>query len=234
MKPTTLEEKLGLRFRDKGLLDLAMVHPSLLNELPPAQQAAGSYERLEFLGDAVLGLAVTLQLFTECPQLPEGELTKLRSSLVSGTTLANVASRLELGQYLKLGRGEEATGGRDRASNLEAALEALVGALFLDQGFDPAREFVVRVLEEEIGGLLADGVPDDPKSRLQEVAQGMGETPPSYRLIQEGGPDHSKSFQVEAVLGGRVIGRGRGKRKLEAEREAAREALRGLEVSTGP
>lgn len=231
MKPTVLEEKLGLRFKDKGLLDLAMVHPSLLNELPPVQRAAGSYERLEFLGDAVLSLAVTLQLFTECPQLPEGELTKLRSSLVRGTTLADVARRLGLGQHLKLGRGEEATGGHDRDSNLEAALEALVGALFLDQGFDTAREFVVRVLEEETGALLADGVSDDPKSRLQEVAQGMGEAPPSYRLVQEGGPDHRKSFLVEAVLGGRVVGRGRGKRKLEAEREAAQEALRGLKVS---
>jgi ribonuclease-3 len=232
LKPTNLERKLRLRFKDKALLDQALTHPSYLNELPPEEGPTSSYERLEFLGDAVLGAAMTLELYQRCPHLPEGQLTKLRSSLVEGKALASVARRLELGQHLKLGRGEESTGGRDRDSNLAASLEALVGAIFLDDGFDAARDFVLGTMQDEIESHLAAGVPEDPKSRLQELAQSMGGETPHYRLVEVDGPDHNKSFDVEVVMDGQVMGRGRGKRKLDAEKQAAEKALCRLETAT--
>jgi ribonuclease-3 len=232
LKPTRLEQKLNLSFKDKGLLDQALAHPSYLNELPPGEGPTSSYERLEFLGDAMLGAAITLELYQRCPHLPEGQLTRLRSSLVEGKALAGVARRLELGQHLKLGRGEESTGGRDRDSNLAASLEALVGAIFLDGGFDAARDFVLGTMRDEVEGHLAAGVPEDPKSRLQELVQSMSGETPRYRLVEAGGPDHAKSFDVEVVMDGQVMGRGRGKRKLDAEKQAAEEALRRLETST--
>ena len=233
MKPTALERQLKLRFKDKGLLDLALVHPSYVNELKPAQQTSGSYERLEFLGDAVLDVVITLELFRRCPDLSEGQLTKLRSSLVRGWNLARIAKGMELGQHLKMGKGEESTGGRARDSNMAAAFEALVGAIFLDQGFDTATKFVHGMMSEEIECLLARGVPEDPKSRLQELVQGMGGSSPYYQLVEAGGPDHDKMFHVEVVMDGQVMGRGQGRRKTDAEREAAQEVLLHLETSTG-
>lgn len=176
--PEELEARLGLAFRDRRLLEQALVHPSYLNENPGFP--LGSNERLEFLGDAVIGLVVGLELFQRQPHLSEGELTKLRSYLVRGETLARVAGGLKLGLYLALGRGEEATGGRRRRSNLAAALEALVGAIFLDQGYEVARGFVLRAMDGEIAEVLREGVPQDAKSRLQEVLQRMGNPPPHY------------------------------------------------------
>jgi ribonuclease-3 len=233
LKQTSLDRKLKLHFKDRKLLDQAFVHPSYLNELQPDKRPAGSYERLEFLGDAILGAAVTMELFKRCPELPEGQLTKLRSSLVDGRTLAGIARKLELGQYLKLGKGEESTGGRDRASNLAATLEALIAAVFLDRGFDKARKFALRIVSEEMEKLLGEGVPEDPKSYLQEVVQGMGGGPPHYRLVEAGGPDHARSFEVEVLMAGQVMGRGQGGRKLDAERQAAQEALRRLDAIAG-
>ena len=229
MRTTPLEGKLGVRFKDRDLLSLAMVHPSYLNEHPPGEHVPGSYERLEFLGDSCLGLAVTMELYRRCPELSEGELTKLRSSIVRGATLAGAARRLGLGEHLRLGRGEESTGGRDRDSNLAAALEALVGAVLLDKGFDTATKLVTGLLAEEMEGSLALGVPEDPKSLLQEVVQARGATSPIYCVAQEGGPDHDKSFDVEVLVEGQAVGRGRGRRKLDAERMAAQDALQSLE-----
>ena len=232
MEPTLLEQKLGVRFKDPGLMDQALVHPSYLNELPPGKSPVYSYERMEFLGDAVLGVTVTLELFKRCPDLPEGQLTKLRSSLVSGTTLARIARRQKLGQHLMLGKGEESSGGRDRESNLAAALEALVAAVFLDRGFETARKFVVRMTRDEMDVLLEGGIPEDPKSRLQELVQGMVGLPPDYRMVESGGPDHDKGFDVEVIMDGQVMGRGHGRRKAEAEKMAAQEALHRLETSS--
>ena len=232
MKRSPLEEKLGLRFRDRALLDLSLVHPSYVNETQPGQLATGSYERLEFLGDAVLGVVVTQELFSRYPELQEGQLTKMRSSLVRGRTLATLARTLDLGQHLSLGKGEESTGGRERDSNLAATFEALVGAVFLDRGFDTARKFVIGMMREELESILSEGVPEDPKSRLQELVQGTGGVSPSYRLVAVDGPEHRKSFEVEVLMDGQVMGRGMGRRKLDAEKQAAQDALGRLEPST--
>jgi ribonuclease-3 len=228
LRQTPLERKLKQRFKDRRLLEQALSHPSYLNEISPGGGTIDSYERLEFLGDAVVGMAVTQELFARYPDLPEGQLTKLRSSLVSGKTLARTARGLELGQHLKLGRGEQSSGGSDRDSNLAAAFEALIGAVFLDRGFDAAKKMVLRLLAGEMAGLLEGGVPEDPKSRLQEVIQRMGKPLPEYRLVDSGGPDHDRSFGVEVLMDGQVMGSGRGKRKLDAEKQAAQEALRRL------
>jgi ribonuclease-3 len=230
-KLTPLERKLGLRFKNRDLLQQATIHPSYVNELRPARSSLDSYERLEFLGDSKLNLDITLEIFNRCPTLSEGELTKLRSSLVRGSTLARVARGLELGGHLKLGKGEESTGGRDRDSNLAAAFEALVGAVLMDRGPDHARKFVLKKMEAELEGALAQGVPEDPKSRLQELVQKMGRTPPQYRLVASDGPEHSKRFDVEVVIGGQVVGRGEGTRKSDAEKQAAQAAFRSLEDS---
>ena len=233
MNPSALELRTKLRFKNRKLLEQALAHPSYLNELQDDPGPGESYERLEFLGDSVLGLVITLELYKRHSDLTEGDLTKLRASLVRSSTLAGVARRLELGQHLNLGKGEESTGGRDRDSNLADAFEALTGAIFLDKGFDTATRFVLRTMREEIESIMEDGVPEDPKSRLQELIQRTGGTTPSYRVVKSGGPDHHKSFSVEVVMDGQVIGTGHGKRKLDAEKQAASEALGRLESSTG-
>ena len=225
MKRNPLEQKLRTRFKDRRLLEQALVHPSYLNEAAPDQRPAESYERLEFLGDAVLGASVASELFRRCPQLDEGELTKLRSSLVRGRALAKIARDLELGAYLQLGKGEESAGGYDRDSILAAVLEALVGAVYTDKGFEPARKFVLELMKSEFESLLAAGVPEDPKSQLQELVQRSGGVPPEYRLINTQGPDHARHFEVEVILDGEPMGRGWGQRKLDAEKQAALQAL---------
>ena len=234
MKPTALERELGLRFKSRELLEQALEHPSYLNEARLDKRASGAYGRLEFLGDAVLGLAITLELFKRFPDLPEGQLTKLRSSLVKGKTLAIVSRGLELGQHIRLGKGEESSGGRDRESNLAATFESLVGAVLLDRGFETAQKFVLRIMREEMQRLLSEGVPEDPKSRLQELVQSMKGMHPSYRLVEAAGHDHARSFDVEVVLDGQVMGRGRATRKADAEMRAAEEALQRLSTTAGP
>ena len=228
-RATPLERTLGLKFKNQALLEQAMVHPSYLNEAGPSGPANGSYERLEFLGDAVLGAAITMELFRRCPDLPEGHMTKLRSSLVSGRTLAKVSRELQVGQHLKLGKGEAASGGGYRDSNLAAALEAIVGATFVDRGFESARKLVIGLLSAETERVLSSGVPEDPKSRLQELVQRIGGTTPRYRMVGDGGPDGGRGFEVEVLMNGEVLGRGRGPRKVEAQKQAAQEALRHLE-----
>ena len=223
-----LEQRLGVKFKDASLLTQALVHSSFVNENP--HDAAGSNERMEFLGDAVLGLVVADELYSAYPEQHEGQLTELRTLLVRRDTLAKAGRRLRLGDALYLGRGEESGGGRTRPTNLAHAYEALVGAIFLDQGLPAAREFVLHSLEQEFASLPVRPFPLDPKSRLQELSQSRYQTPPHYHLVEAEGPDHARRFTVEVMIDGASLGTGRGLSKQEAEKEAAREALARLEA----
>lgn len=187
-----------------------------------------SNERLEFLGDAVLGFVVADELYTRFPDSSEGELTKLRAALVRGETLSRIASSLQLGEYLFLGHGEEESGGRSRPRNLSCALEAVIGAVFLDRGFDIARDFILKLLDDEVDVVVEDKLTDDYKSRLQQVIQSEQKITPVYRTVEEIGPDHAKVFTVEVLAGDTVLGRGSGRSKRAAEMDAARQALQGL------
>ena len=226
-KGSALEQRLGVKFNDAALLKQALVHSSYVNENP--QAALGSNERLEFLGDAVLGLVVADELFAAYPEQDEGQLTELRTLLVRRDTLAKAARRLKLGDDLYLGKGEEAGGGRSRPTNLAHAYEALVGAVFLDRGLTTARKFVRTSLQQEFDSLPVRPFPLDPKSRLQEMSQSRFQMPPQYRLVEAVGPDHARRFTIEVLVGGRPMGRGAGHSKQDAEKEAAREALARLE-----
>jgi len=219
-----LASSLGLQFSDQGLLQQALVHRSFINEQNGTPLE--SYERMEFLGDAVLELVISTELYQQLPQLPEGELTKIRSSLVCGESLAKAAQSLELGSFLLLGRGEEASGGRQRESILAAAFEALVAAIYLDQGYTQAQEFILKALQPDLAVLYQKGAsPDNPKSMLQEHVQGQGRPAPRYQLVSSEGPDHSPIFTVEVLVGDEVMGTGNGGKKADAERAAARDAL---------
>lgn len=225
---TLLEKRLGLKFRDPLLLQRALVHRSYLNEMPDS--GLESNERLEFLGDAVLGLVVGSKLYTDYPEHSEGQLTELRVALVRRETLARVAKSLALGDFLFLGRGEESAGGKGRVSNLSAAYEAVVGAVFVDGGMDKARRFIVRSLTSEVAALpKGQNIPADPKSRLQELLQARFQRAPVYKVLRDEGPDHSKVFTVQVWGGRKALGVGQGKSKQQAEKEAARQALDGLE-----
>ena len=219
----SLENIIGIVFSDKSLLTRALVHRSALNEQPDL--APCSNERLEFLGDAVLGLVTAEYLYHRFPEYQEGDLTTLRAALVCGETLAQFARRINLGQFLYLSKGEEAAGGRDREANLACAFEALMGAIYLDQGLPVARSFIQRFIEPEIGERMVPVVNKDPKSRLQELVQGEYQRTPRYRTVAEEGPDHAKCFTVEVMMGDRVLGRGTGRSKQAAERAAAEAAL---------
>jgi ribonuclease-3 len=220
----SLEGELGVSFNDKGLLTQALVHSSFLNENPGV--FAESNERLEFLGDAVIGSAVAAELYSTYDAWPEGMLTAGRSSLVQGDTLARVAGRLGLGEHLQMGRGEEAAGGRNRPNNLAATFEAVVGAHFLDCGYDAAADLVLRLLEPELSELTEPGASPNPKSSLQEAVQARGQTTPSYRIVKVEGQDHARRFTAEVVVDGVPIGTGTGSRKALAERAAAEDALK--------
>ena len=222
----SLADELGFSFHDEGLLSLAFVHSSYVNENP--EEFPESNERLEFLGDALVGMVVAHELYQRYPDSPEGDLTALRSALVKGETLAQIADSLQLGQYLLMGKGEEASGGRKRPSNLAATFEALVGAVFLDQGYGEACDFVLRVLSDALSSVGKRIPLKNSKSLLQELVQGMGKTIPSYRIVDVTGEDHARTFTVEVVVSGEVMGRGTGSRKSTAEREAASEALRAM------
>jgi ribonuclease III len=219
----TLQQALGVTFNDLSLLKQALVHRSYLNENPDF--SLPSNERLEFLGDAFLGFVIAQKLYREFPDLSEGEMTKLRAALVRQRTLARLASSLGLGDYLYMGLGEEATGGRAKQSTLARALEAVVGAVVIDQGFAGAEGFVFRLFQGEIDRAMEEMATGDYKSRLQELVQARYRVPPLYRTIKEEGPDHDKEFTVEVIVNGSVIGTGRGKSKRMAEMDAARVAL---------
>ena len=218
-----LQSKLGITFNDSSLLQQAFVHRSYLNENPDFR--LGSNERLEFLGDALLGVVIAGFLFQEFQDLSEGELTKLRSDLVRQDSLARLASTLGLGEYLYLGQGEEKGGGRKRSRNMACTLEALIGAAYVDQGFAEAQGLVLRVFAASICDLRELGQASDHKSKLQELIQAERQERPAYRLVEAVGPDHDKTFVVEVVVAGETLGRGSGKSKQAAEKDAAKQAL---------
>ncbi len=219
-----LEATLGITFNDRGLLRQALVHRSYLNE--HSGSALDSYERMEFLGDAVLELIVSTELYRNLPHVTEGELTKGRSSLVCRASLARTARRLSLGKHLSLGKGEVESGGHNRESILEETFESLVAAIYLDQGYEAARRFVLKALGNDLDEICRRGkAVDNPKSRLQELVQGMGRPTPRYRLISAEGPDHQPVFKVQVLVGDEVLGEGEGNRKTDAERAAAQAAL---------
>jgi len=221
-----LQEALGISFQDPLLLEQALVHSSYINENPAS--ATGHNERLEFLGDAVLDFIVANKLYRDLPDISEGELTRLRAALVRRETLARLAGDISLGDYLYMGKGEEATGGRNKVHNLAGALEALIAAVYLDLGISAASDLVVKLYADDWEVLATRGVLIDYKSRLQEIAQSRFQEIPAYRLVSETGPDHNKRFTVEVSINARVMGSGTGKSKKLAETEAARRALQRL------
>ena len=219
----TLEQKLGYRFRDKGLLEHAMTHSSYANE----HRGAGltSNERLEFLGDSVLGVVVADYLFHEHPDMPEGELTRTRAALVCEGSLYEVAKGLNLGRCLRLGKGEDAGGGRKRPSILADATEAMLAAVYLDGGMEAVRPIIrALILDKE----REKSAGRDYKTVLQELVQRRPGAAVSYRLARESGPDHCRSFEMEASVDGDVVGMGAGRTKKEAEQMAAKAALEKL------
>lgn len=221
-----LQAALGVNFKDEALLQQALAHRSYLNENPALHLV--SNERLEFLGDAVLGFVVANELYSRFPDFSEGELTKLRAALVRGETLGRIAASLQLGDYLYLGHGEEESGGRSRPRNLSCTLEAVIGAVFLDSGLDVAESFILRMVNGELEGVVEDKFAADYKSRLQQIIQSERKITPVYRTIEEVGPDHAKTFTVEVLAGDVILGRGSGRSKRAAEVNAARHALQGL------
>ena len=221
-----LERTLGVRFDERGLLYEALVHRSFLNEQDDPSLA--SYDRLEYLGDAFLGWVAAAELYRLYPHYDEGELTRARASLVRGETLADIARSLGLGAHLLLGQGEEASGGRDRDRNLAAALEAVIGAVLLDQGEETVRSLVLRWLGPRIEAMGDSGAQRDAKSALQEFLQGHGLPLPVYETVSDTGEPHDKEFVVRVLVDGRVMGAGTGRRRADAEQTAAREALAAL------
>ncbi|MCI6171705.1 MAG: ribonuclease III [Selenomonas bovis] len=217
-----LAQRLGVTFHDIGLLHTALVHTSYANE---AQGRVAHNERLEFLGDAVLELASSTYLYTHFPSLPEGELTKTRASIVCSAALAKIAARLGLGEYLLLGHGEEMSGGRARTTNLEDAFEAVLGAIYLDQGWETARDYALRQLAPEFDQVRHGENLQDYKTLLQELVQKTPGSTIAYELLEATGPDHAKHYRYAVVINGKTCGEGEGSSKKEAEQQAARMAL---------
>jgi ribonuclease-3 len=222
----TAEVALNLTFSDKALLQRALTHRSYLNENP--DYPLEDNERLEFLGDAILDFITAEYLYHHFPEMAEGRLTNLRSALVRTESLADYAKSLHLGRFLFLGHGEEESGGRSRPAILCDAFEAMLGALYLDQGLEPARTFVCHIIEPALEKVLATDSEKDPKSLLQEIAQSEFQITPTYRTVREDGPDHAKEFTVEALIGGKTYGVGTGFSKQAAAQAAAQEALNAL------
>lgn len=227
--PHPLEEALAHRFADPGLLKTALTHSSYVNENPDT--AASDNERLEYLGDAVLDFLVADWLFREFPRLSEGQMTNLRALLVREETLARLAAKVNLGDHLLLGRGEEASGGRHRTHNLCAAFEALVGALYLDSDVATVRASILPLMQPELRRLLRERSVRDPKSLLQEWTQARYHVTPSYITVGEEGPDHAKRFTVQVLVNGEVWGSGSGPSKQAAAQRAAQAALERLQSS---
>jgi ribonuclease-3 len=218
-----LQKALGGTFRRPSLLQQALVHSSFINENPAS--VSGHNERLEFLGDAILGFIVAGELYRDFPDLSEGEMTRLRAALVSRDTLARVARSINLGDFLYMGKGEEASGGRRKTTNLAGALEAVIAAVYLDRGVAAATDVVTGLFAAEWQKLTSPGTGIDYKTRLQELAQSRFQQTPVYYLTAEVGPDHAKKFTVEVRLNDKILGSGSGKSKKLAEMEAARSAL---------
>lgn len=218
-----LAQRLGIEIRDSALFDRALTHASLVAE---SEEAGSDYESLEFLGDAVLGLAVAHRLFERAPERTPGEYSRLRAGMVNRRCVARVAQELNIAPVIRLGKGEESSGGRFRASLLADCLEAFIGAVYLDSGWEMARDFVVRVFDNELELALGQERVWDFKSRLQNHCQAEHMPLPQFEVVRSEGPDHKKEFEVEVYLRGLPAGRGRGSSKKEAEQAAARVALK--------
>jgi len=220
-----LEDKIGIVFKDKTTLETVFVHKSYINEI--SDKNLGHNERLEFLGDAVLELLVTEFLYKNYPN-DEGDLTNWRSALVKGAHLAQVAKELDLGSYLVLSHGEEKSGGREKNYILANTFEALLGAIYLEHGYEVSHTFVDKFLLIYLEEILEKGLHIDAKSQFQELAQEHEDITPNYKLSEEHGPDHSKEFIMAAYIGERKIAEGRGSSKQNAEQDAAVKALQAL------
>lgn len=218
-----LETKLGVTFINKKLLSTALTHRSYLNE--NHSEEIENNERLEFLGDAVLELITTEYLFLQHPQRPEGELTSFRSALVKTTSLGDTALELTIGEYIFMSKGEEVTGGRARPYILANTFESILGAIYLDQGYKSARQFVIEKLFPKLDEIIENRLDIDSKSKLQELSQEVLNYTPVYELKSAIGPDHDKEFVMSVKIVNRVFGEGRGKSKQEAEQNAAQYAL---------
>ena len=218
-----IEERIGYKFRNSLLLAEALTHPSLGHE---TQRYHFDNQRLEFLGDAVLQLVISEYLFRRFGGEAEGRLTKFRARLVSRETLKMHAAALDLGRYLLMGRGEEASGGRERTSTLADAFEALIGAIYLDGGLATAREFILAQVQSDLAQLAEEPIEINPKGQLQELLQSISPRSPVYELISQSGPEHEKTFVVQAVWEGIVLGQGSGRSKKQAETAAALEAMK--------
>lgn len=218
-----IEKSIGVHFSNKELLQQVFIHRSYLNEHPSF--AMGHNERLEFLGDAVLELVVTEYLFNNYSN-PEGELTNWRSALVRGQHLAEIAGEIGLGTWLQLSRGEAKSGGKTRQLLLANTFEALLGAMYLDSGLEPARQFVEKHVLVKLPAILEQELHIDPKSRLQEVTQAVDGITPHYSVLHQEGPDHAKQFTVGVFLGERKLAEAKGNSKQSAEQAAAAEAIK--------
>lgn len=218
----SLEKRIDYKFRNSLLLAEALTHPSLAYE---TQKPHFDNQRLEFLGDAVLQLVLTDELYQVFPKFAEGRLTKLRSRLVSRTALEKYAITYKLGKYLMIGKGEEASGGRKRASTLADAFEALIGAIYLDGSITAARDFVLKACKEDLEHVSETPTENNPKGELQEILQGLSTRSPNYRIVSQEGPDHCRLFESNVEWAGQILGTGSGQSKKVAEALAAADAL---------
>lgn len=218
-----LQQKLGITFNDHSLLDRALTHRSYLNENPG--EALEDNERLEFLGDAVLDFVVGAYLYNRFPEMREGELTSLRAALVRSRTLAGFARQLDIGEYLHLGYGEEENGGRERTPLLCASFEAVIGAIYLDQGLEQVRPLVESLIAPALIDIRAKSLHKDAKSEFQVWAQARFNITPHYEVLEASGPDHAKNFLVQVLVGTEAWGEGQGPSKQVAAQEAAQQAL---------
>ncbi len=217
-----LENKINYNFKQQDILIEALTHSSYANE----KKRSKYNERLEFLGDSVLGIIISDFLFKNYPELPEGDLTKTRAKIVCEPTLAECAKSIDIGQYLLLGRGEEVTGGRSRTSILADAFEAIIGAIYLDSDLYSAYEFVKFIMKDIIVDAVKGKIFIDYKTKLQEIIQNQGNNTLIYEIVNEDGPDHNKTFHTQVKMNNDIIGFGTGKSKKESEQNAAKMALR--------
>lgn len=219
----TLETKLGVKFKDKALLEKAFTHRSYLNE--HRENGLENNERLEFLGDAVLELIISSDLYRNYPGKPEGELTNIRAAVVRTESLAEESRNLGFGEYLRMSKGEEDSGGKDKDYLLANTFEAVLGAIYLDQGFDVCVSYLSKTLLHKVSNIIENNLFIDPKTQAQELIQAKFKVTPLYEVVQEDGPDHDKIFTVALIVNQKELGRGTGSSKQKAEEEAAKMAI---------
>lgn len=218
-----LEKLIGIKFKDKNILNQAFIHRSYINE--HRDEGIESNERMEFLGDAVLELVSTEHLYKNHPNYDEGEMTNYRSALVKGKHLADIARELTLGDYLYLSKGEENAGGNSKSHILANTLEALIGAIYLDKGFEKIEKFVQEFILIRLDDIIEQNLHIDPKSQFQEMIQEKVGVTPTYEILSESGPDHAKNFETGVYINGEFIAKGNGSSKQKAEEDAAKQAL---------